>query len=96
MYFVVAAVVVQSLSPVPLFPISWTAARYASLSFTISRSLLKFMSTESVMLCDISSSTTPFSFYFQSSGKAVYTDLLHHDSATVHHGSVIPKLQNKT
>ena len=28
----------------------WTAARHTSLSFTISQSLLKFMSTESVML----------------------------------------------
>jgi len=40
----------QSLSPVWLFVTSWTAACQASLSFTISKSLLKFMSTESVML----------------------------------------------
>ena len=32
------------------FPIAWTATCQASLSFTISRSLLKFMSIESVML----------------------------------------------
>ena len=40
---------VQSLSHVPLFATSWTAARQASLSFTISWSLFKFMSTESEM-----------------------------------------------
>ena len=43
-------VVVQSLSCVQLFVTPWTAAHQASLSITISRSLLKFMSTESVML----------------------------------------------
>ena len=42
-------VVVQSVSCVPLFETLWTAARQASLSFTISRSLLQLMSTESVM-----------------------------------------------
>ena len=36
--------VVQSLSPVQLFAVPWTAARQAPLSFTVSRSLLKFMS----------------------------------------------------
>ena len=40
---------VQSLGPVRLFATPWTAARQASLSFTISRSLLKLMSIESVM-----------------------------------------------
>ena len=35
---------------VPLFVTSWTTARQAPLSFTISRSLRKFMSIESVML----------------------------------------------
>ena len=43
-------VVVQSLSCVRLFVTLWTAACQASLSFTISWSLLKFMSTELVML----------------------------------------------
>ena len=38
-----------SLSHVWLFATSWTAACQASLSFTISQSLLKIMSTESVM-----------------------------------------------
>ena len=41
--------VVQSLSPVWLFVIPGTPARQASLSYTISWSLLKPMSTESVM-----------------------------------------------
>ena len=40
---------VQSLSHVQLFATPWTAARQASLSITTSRSLLKFMSIESVM-----------------------------------------------
>ena len=38
------------LSGVQLFATPWTAAHQASLSLTISRSLLKFMSIESVML----------------------------------------------
>ena len=41
--------IVQSLSPALLFVIPWTAARQASLSFTISRSLHKLMSIDSVM-----------------------------------------------
>ena len=44
--------VVQSLSPVWLFAIPWTAAWQASLSFTISQSLLKLMSIESVIPSD--------------------------------------------
>ena len=43
------AAVVQLISCVWLFVTSWTAARQASLSFTISQSLLKLMSIESVM-----------------------------------------------
>ena len=43
--------VVQSLSRVRLFATPWTAACQASLSFTISWSLLKFMSIESMMPC---------------------------------------------
>ena len=42
-------VIVQLLSHVLLFATPWTAARQASLPFTISWSLLKPMSTESVM-----------------------------------------------
>ena len=41
--------VVQSLSCVQLFAIPWTAARQASLSFTISQSLLRLMSIELVI-----------------------------------------------
>ena len=41
--------VVQSLSRVRLFATPWTAAHQASLSFTVSWSLLKLMSIESVM-----------------------------------------------
>ena len=43
-------VVVQSLSWVWLFVTRWTAVRQPSLSFTIFQSLLKLMSSESVML----------------------------------------------
>ena len=43
-------VVVQSLSCVLLFMIPWTATCQASLSFIVSRNLLKLMSIESVML----------------------------------------------
>ena len=42
-------IVVQLLSPVGLFASSWTAAHQASLSFTITCSLLKLMFIESVM-----------------------------------------------
>ena len=43
------AVVVQLLSCVQLFATPWTAAHQASLSFTISQSLLKLMCFESMM-----------------------------------------------
>ena len=43
-------VVAQLLNQVQLFATSWTVAHQASLSFTISQDLLKFMSIESVML----------------------------------------------
>ena len=46
---VIVHVVVQSLSSVPLFAAPWTAECQDSLSFTISRSLLKLMSMHSVM-----------------------------------------------
>jgi len=46
---VLIVIVVQLLSHVRLFVIPWTAACQASLSFTVSRSLLKLMSIESVM-----------------------------------------------
>ena len=53
------------LKHVLLFPTPWTAAYQASLFFTISQSLLKFLSIESVMLT-ILSSNSPFSFCLQS------------------------------
>ena len=53
--------VVQSLSHVWLSEIPWTAALQASLSFIISRSLLKFLSIESMTLSKISSLVAPFS-----------------------------------
>ena len=43
-------VVVQLLGPVRLFVPLWTAALQASLSFTVSRSLFKFTSVESVII----------------------------------------------
>ena len=46
---ILSFVVVQSLSHVLLFATSWTAACQASLSFTISWSLLKLLSIELVM-----------------------------------------------
>ena len=48
--FFVLFVVVQALSHVHFFATPWTATCQASLSFTISRSLFKFMFIESVML----------------------------------------------
>ena len=47
--YVAVVVVVQSLSHVRLFVAPWTAAYQASLSFTISCSLLRLMSFESMM-----------------------------------------------
>ena len=45
-----AVMVVQSLSHVQLFMSPWTAAHQAPLSSTFSRSWLKFMSSDSVLL----------------------------------------------
>ena len=45
-------IVVQSLSRVRVFATPWTAARQASLPFTVSWSLLTLMSIESVMPSD--------------------------------------------
>ena len=57
--WLVVAVVVQSQSRVRLFGTPWTAAQQASLSFTISRSLLKLMSIEFMMLCNYRSLCNP-------------------------------------
>ena len=64
-------VVVLSLSHIWLFVTPWTAARQASLSLTVSRSLLKLMSISLVSLSwwyhpTISSSIAPFFFCPQS------------------------------
>ena len=45
-YICVIAFVVQLLGHVWLFETPWTAAHQASLSFTMSQSLLRFMSME--------------------------------------------------
>ena len=55
-------VVVQLLSCVQLFATPWAAAHQASLPFTVSQSLLRFMSIDSVMRLTISSSATRFCF----------------------------------
>ena len=59
-------VVVQLLSRVWLSATPWTAALQAPLARTVSRSFLRFMSLESVMLSNLSSSATLFSFSFPS------------------------------
>ena len=51
-WIVLTSIVVQLLSHVQLFVTPWTAACQASLYFTISRSLCKFMSFELVMPSD--------------------------------------------
>ena len=59
----------------------WTAAHQAFLSFTISRSLLKFMSIESVMLCNhlIPSPPSPLAFSLsQHQGLFQWVGSLHH------------------
>ena len=53
-------VCVQSLNCVWLFETPWTAAHQAYMSFTISQSLLRFMSTESVMLSNLLILCHPF------------------------------------
>ena len=52
---------VQSLSCVQFFVTTWATEHQVFLSFTISWSLLKLMSIESVMHPTISSSVTPYS-----------------------------------
>ena len=62
----IAIVIVQSVSPVWLSVTPWTAAHQASLPSTISWSLLKFTSIESVMLSNHYILCWPFSFCLQS------------------------------
>ena len=54
-------IVVQLLSRVPLFVTLWTAAHQASLAFTVSRSLLKLMSIEFLVLSSFSDAFSQFS-----------------------------------
>ena len=56
----------RSVSHVWVFAIPWTAACWASLSFTVSQNLLKLMSIESWCHLTISSSVTTFSSCLQS------------------------------
>ena len=56
----------QSLSHVQLFATPWNAAHQASLSITLSQSLLKLMSIESVMPSNHLTSIVPFSSCLQS------------------------------
>ena len=58
-------VVVQSLSCVRLIATPWTAARQASLSFTISRSLLKLMSIDSGMPSNYLIPCCPLPLYWE-------------------------------
>ena len=58
-------VVVQTLSCVQVSVTPWTAAPHAPLSFTISQSLLKFMSIESVILTNHLILCCPFSSCLQ-------------------------------
>ena len=58
---ILLVVVVQSLSCVQLFVTPWTATHQASLSFTISQSLLRLMSIQLACYPAISPSIAPFS-----------------------------------
>ena len=78
-------VVFQSLSCTWLFVTHWTVAYQAPLSSTISQSLLKFMSTESVMLSNhlicccllhflqslLASGSFPMSWFFTSGAQSI-------------------------
>ena len=73
-------VVVQSLSRVLLFVTPWTAARQASLSFTISQSLLRLTSTEydAIQLSHLRLPSSPFAFNLsQHQGLFQWVDSLH-------------------
>ena len=69
-------VVVQSLSCVRLFATSWTAAHQASVSFTISRSLLKLVSLELVMPSKLSR-RDQFTHLLSSSGQLIISEENH-------------------
>ena len=56
-----SAIIVQLLSHVQHFATPWTAASQASLSFTLSQSLLKLLSIEMMMASNHLISVMPFS-----------------------------------
>ena len=64
----------QSLSHVWLFVIPWTIACQASLSFTISQSLLQLLSIESVMPSSLLVLSRPSLFAFNSSSIRVFSN----------------------
>ena len=72
----------------------WTAAHQASLFFTISQSLLKFMSIESVMLSNHLILCHPFSFclqFFPASGSFPLSQLFTSDGQSIDaSASVLP------
>ena len=69
-------VIAQLLSRVQFFVIPWTAARQAPLPFTISQSLLRFMSTELVMLSNHLILCCPLFFLPSFPSFRVFTDKL--------------------
>ena len=76
----VAIVIVLSISHVRFFGILWTVACQAPLSFTISQSLLRFMSIESGMLSNCLILFLPFHFlpsFFPSFGVFSNESVLH-------------------
>ena len=92
------AVFAQSVSHVPLFVTSWTAACQAPLFFTVSWNLFRFMSIESVMLSSHLAHPLPpaslFAFkYFPALGAPV-SQLFTSDGQSIGHqmasASVLP------
>ena len=76
--FIIFVIVVQSLSCVWLLSTPWSATHQPSMFFTVSQSLLRFMSIE--LHLTISSSVTPFSFclyFFPASGSFSNESALH-------------------
>ena len=70
-------IVFQSLSCVQLFAIPWTAAHQTSLSLTVSRSLLKFMSIESGIPSNHLSFAALYSFCLQQEMLAIIRSLIY-------------------
>ena len=91
LHFLVFAVV-QLLSPVQLFSIPWTAARWVSLSFIVYWSLLKLMSIESVMPSNhlILSRLSPFAVSLsQNQGLLQWVGSLHCLSSMSHSDTAV-------